>query len=454
MSTIAAVSTPDAGGGISVIRISGEKSIEIADRIFKSYSSKKPSQMEGYSCAYGKIVQENNEKIDDVVLTVFRNPKSYTGEDVVEISCHGGRYITKKILRLIYKSGAEPAQAGEFTKRAFLNGKMSLTQAEAVMDIIGSRGESQLRYANALKDGAVFRRINKIKEKLVNILADLAAWADFPEEDIPEVRPEVLGAQIDSVVKDLTKTLVTYDHGRIIREGINTVICGKPNVGKSTLMNCLSGYERSIVTDIAGTTRDIIEESVRIGGLVLRLSDTAGIRETDDIIESMGVDIAYKKIDQADLIIAVFDCGEELEEKDFELIKKLENKNCIAVINKIDGESKMDKNFIYSNFKNTVEISAKNDRGIDKLKNILEEMFLQDNTEANEGIIANERQKNCIERALANAAQAKIMLENGEMLDAVTVLLDSAAEDLMELTGEKSSEKVIEDVFSRFCVGK
>ena len=310
MSTIAAVATPDAVGGISVIRISGEKSLEIADKIFKNYAGKAPSQMDGYTCAYGQIINDNNEKIDDVVLTVFRNPKSYTGEDVVEVSCHGGRYITKKILRMIYKYGAEPAQGGEFTKRAFLNGKMSLTQAEAVMDIISSGGESQLRYANALKDGAVFRRINKIKEGLVNILADLAAWADFPEEDVPEVKPEVLGAQIDRVVKDLTKTLDTYDHGRIVREGINTVICGKPNVGKSTLMNCLSGYQRSIVTDIAGTTRDIIEENVRIGELTLRLSDTAGIRETDDIIESMGVDIAYKKIDEADLILSLIHISE------------------------------------------------------------------------------------------------------------------------------------------------
>ena len=331
---------------------------------------------------------------------------------------------------------------------------MSLTQAEAVMDIISSGGESQLRYANALKDGAVFRRINKIKEGLVNILADLAAWADFPEEDVPEVKPEVLGVQIDRVVKDLTKTLDTYEHGRIVREGINTVICGKPNVGKSTLMNCLSGYQRSIVTDIAGTTRDIIEENVRIGELTLRLSDTAGIRETDDIIESMGVDIAYKKIDEADLILAVFDSTSELEPKDFEIIEKLKNKNCIAVINKIDGKTKIGKDFIYTNFKNTVEISAKNDEGIERLQKILEDMFLYDKSEASDGIIANERQKNCIEKALSNAIEAKTILENGEMLDAVTVMLDSAADNLMELTGEKSSEKVIDDVFSRFCVGK
>ena len=237
-------------------------------------------------------------------------------------------------------------------------------------------------------------------------------------------------------------------------DAIKVAVIGKPNVGKSSLVNKIAGEQRMIVSNIAGTTRDIIEENVRIGELTLRLSDTAGIRETDDIIESMGVDIAYKKIDEADLILAVFDSTSELEPKDFEIIEKLKNKNCIAVINKIDGETKIDKDFIYSNFKNIVEISAKNDEGIERLQKILEDMFLYDKSEASDGIIANERQKNCIEKALSNTIEAKTILENGEMLDAVTVMLDSAADNLMELTGEKSSEKVIDDVFSRFCVGK
>lgn len=453
MSTIAAIATPDAIGGLSVIRISGESSFEIADRCFKGLNNKKVSDMKGYTCAYGYIIDENNKNIDDVVLTVFKAPKSYTGENVVEISCHGGRYITKKILRIILKNGAEAAMAGEFTKRAFLNGKISLTQAEAVMDVISSAGESQLRYANALKDGAVFRRVSKIKNELVEMLSSLAAWADFPEEDVPEVRPEVLLSQINNIINKLTNTLETYDHGRIIREGINTVICGKPNVGKSTLMNCLSGFQRSIVTDIAGTTRDIIEESVRVGELTLRLSDTAGIRETDDIIESMGVDIAYKKIDEADLILAVFDSTSKLDEKEEELIAYVKNKNCIAIINKIDNECRIDKEFIHSAFKYAVEISAKNYEGIEKLTEILNEIFL-DKSEADQGIIANERQKDCLEKALENANEAKLILENGEMLDAITVVLDSAAENLMELTGEKVSDTIIDDVFSRFCVGK
>lgn len=454
MSTIAAIATPDAVGGLSVIRISGKSAFIIADKSFKSLNKNKVFDMKGYTCSYGYIIDENDNIIDDVILTVFRNPKSYTGEDVVEISCHGGRFITKKILRTILKNGAKPAEAGEFTKRAFLNGKLSLTQAEAVMDVISSAGENQLKYANALKNGSIFKRITKIKNDLIEILSGLAAWADFPEEDVPEVDPQTLKSQIDIITNELNLLLSTYDHGRIVREGINTVICGKPNVGKSSLMNSLIGFQRSIVTDIEGTTRDVIEESVRVGDYILRLSDTAGLRKTDDIIESMGVDIAYQKIDEADLIIAVFDSNSHLSNEEIELISHIKNKKCIAIINKIDKDCKIDKNSLYSSFKYVIEISAKNNWGTDKIEDILNEIFLLDKTEADDGIIANERQKNCIENSLKNLNDAKFILENGETLDAVTVMIDSAVDDLLELTGEKISDVVIDEVFSRFCVGK
>ncbi len=452
MSTVAAIATPDAPGGLSVIRISGEMAFDVADRIFKGYNQIKVSDMKGYTCSYG-VVYDGKEQVDDVVLTVFIAPKSYTGENVVEISCHGGRFITKKILRLILANGAKPAGAGEFTKRAFLNGKMSLTQAEAVMDIISSAGENELRYAHALKDGAVFRRIQSLKNDLVKILGDLAAWADFPEEDVPEVRPEVLLEEIKVLENKLIETARTYDHGRIVRNGINTVIVGRPNAGKSTLMNCLSGFQRSIVTDIEGTTRDVIEESVRIGNLTLRLSDTAGIRNTDDVIESMGVDIAFKRVDEADLIFAVFDSSREISDEDKRIISHIDGKKTIAVINKIDAENMLDRNYIYDKFSNIVEISAKNESGIEKLEECLEKMFDSDDKPEN-GFIANERQKNCLDTALSYVSEAKIALESGVLLDAITVLLDSAAEKLMELTGEKASEAVVDDVFSRFCVGK
>lgn len=452
MSTIAAIATPDAPGGISVIRISGNDAFVISDRIFRSFTGKTVQDMEGYTCAYGNIV-DADEVVDDVVLTVFRAPKSYTGENVAEISCHGGRYITRKILRLILKNGAEPAGAGEFTKRAFLNGKMSLTQAEAVMDVISSAGETELRYANALKDGAVFRRINGLKNDLVKILADLAAWADFPEEDVPEVRPEVLLSELEDLSQKFAKLAATYDSGRIIRDGINTVIVGRPNAGKSTLMNCLSGFQRSIVTDIEGTTRDVIEESIKLGDFTLRLSDTAGIRSTDDVIENMGVEIAFSRMKEADLVFAVFDSSRELSDEDKRIISNIDLSKSVAIINKIDADPKIDRDYIYSIFKYVAEISAKNEDGIEKIEKILEEMF-ENNDKPENGFIANERQKNCLERAAEYVNEAKTALESGVLLDGITVLLDSASEKLMELTGEKVSEAVVDDVFSRFCVGK
>lgn len=452
MYSIAAIATPDAPGGISVIRISGNDAIDIAGRIFKPLGNKNVEKMRGYTCAYGNIY-DGDEIVDDVVLTIFREPKSYTGENVAEISCHGGRYITKKILRIILKNGAIPASAGEFTKRAFMNGKMSLTQAESVMDIISSAGESELKCANALKEGTVFKKISGIKNEILNILGNLAAWADFPEEDVPEVRPEVLSVEIEMIIEKMSRISETYDYGRIIRNGINTVIIGKPNAGKSTLMNCLAGFQRSIVTDIAGTTRDIIEESVRLGNVTLRLSDTAGIRSTNDIIESMGVDIALKKADNAELILAVFDGSDKISEDDLKIISRINKNKTVAIINKNDVSTKIDKSCIYKNFYHIVEISAKNEEGIENLENCIEEIF-RINDKPENGFIANERQKNCLDSAIRYMKEAKTALDDGMFLDGITVILDSAAEKLMELTGEKVSEAVINDVFSRFCVGK
>ena len=392
MSTITAIATPNATGGISVIRISGEKAVEIADRVFRSISEKPVAQMKAYTCAYGYVF-ENGEAVDDVVLTLFKAPRSYTGEDVVEISCHGGIYITRKILRIILDNGAELAKAGEFTKRAFLNGKLSLTQAEAVMDIISATGNNELKYASSLHDGAIFRRIKGICNEIVHILGDLSAWADYPEEDIPEVEPQNLVKSVGKIKSELEATAKTYDYGRILRSGINTAIVGKPNVGKSTLMNCLSGFDRSIVTDIAGTTRDVVEESVKIGELTLRLSDTAGIRETDDAIEKIGVEIAYKRLEEADLIMAVFDGTQALSDDDRKLIESVKDRKSVAIINKTDGEKNIDRDYIFANFKYCVELSAKNSEGIENLEKVLNEMFIKNDIEAEQGVIANERQK-------------------------------------------------------------
>lgn len=453
MSVIAGISTPNAPGGIAVIRISGDSALEIADKVFKAPNGKRAVDMKGYTCAYGHVY-DDGQLIDECILTVFKAPHSYTGEDVAEISCHGGLFVTKKILRTILKNGAEPSGAGEFTKRAFINGKLDLTQADAVMDIISAKGDTELKMAENLRKGAVFNKITSVREKLVKILGDLSAWADYPEDDIPEVEPAVLESELNDVKAELESLIKGYDYGRILKNGINTVIVGRPNVGKSTLFNCLSGFERSIVTDIAGTTRDVIEESVRLGELVLRLSDTAGIRETSDVIEGIGVDIAFRKLDEADLIIAVFDGSCPLCEDDFRILDKLKNKPCIAVINKSDKQIVSDEQTINKYIQNTVMISAKNNDGIEKLQSAVENIFEASEINFDNGTVSNERQKKCVDVSLSQINEAISALESGVMLDAVTVLIDEALQSLLELTGEKASEAVVNEVFSRFCVGK
>ena len=453
MSTIAAVSTPNAVGGIAVIRISGEKAIDIAAKVFTPVGGKAVQDMQGYTCAYG-IAHDGDERIDDCILTVFRAPHSYTGEDTAEISCHGGLYVSKRILRALLKNGAVNAEGGEFTKRAFLNGKLDLTQAEAVMDIISAKGGNELKMAEALREGAAFRKARKCSDKLMKILGDLAAWADYPEDDIPEVEPETLMSELKEVRSELAALVENYDSGRILREGIATAIIGRPNVGKSTLFNCLSGCERSIVTDIAGTTRDIVEESVRLGDITLRLSDTAGIHDTDDVIEGIGVDMAEKMIDSSELVIAVFDGSCPLTADDLNLIKKIKNQKCIAVVNKNDVSQQLDVKELSKYFIHIVYLSAKESTGVDVLENEINQLFSINEHTFDNVSAANERQKKCIDSALASLDEAVSALANGEMLDAVNILIDEAEQWILSLTGEKITDAVVDEVFSRFCVGK
>ena len=409
--------------------------------------------MEGYTCAYG-IAHDNGERIDDCILTVFRAPHSYTGEDTAEISCHGGLYVSKRILRAILRNGAENAEGGEFTKRAYLNGKLDLTQAEAVMDIISAKGETELKMAEALREGAAFRKARKCSDKLMKILGDLAAWADYPEEDIPEVEPQALMSELSEVREELSTLVENYDSGRILREGIATAIIGRPNVGKSTLFNCLSGCERSIVTDIAGTTRDIVEESVRLGDLTLRLSDTAGIHDTDDVIEGIGVDMAEKMIDSSELVIAVFDGSCPLTADDLKLIDKTKNKKCIAAVNKNDVSQQLDVKELSKYFIHIVYLSAKESTGVDVLEKEINELFSINEHTFDNVSAANERQKKCIDSALASIDEAMSALQCGEMLDAVNVIIDEAEQSILSLTGEKITDAVVDEVFSRFCAGK
>lgn len=451
--TIAAICTAQGEGGIGIIRISGDDSLQIADKVFKNINNKKVADMKGYTAAFGKVCN-NGEEIDEAVVLVYRAPHSYTGENVVEISCHGGIFITKQVLRAVLDNGAVPAQAGEFTKRAFLNGKIDLTEAESVIDIISAKSRSAARAALCVKDGALRRKIDKIKEDLLSQAAHLSAWADYPEEDIAEVSDDELFKTFNNAIKILQGLLDTYDSGQAVKQGIDTVIAGRPNVGKSTLMNLLTGCEKSIVTDIPGTTRDVVEDTVVLGDVILRLSDTAGLRDTEDRVEQIGVDRAKKRLEQCGLLLAVFDNNQILNDVDYELIKNAKNATTIAIINKIDLEQKLDTDFINDNFENVVYISAKSGECREELTKAVEKIAGTANLNPSEGILSNERQRLAVANALSSVVEAKSTLDAGLTYDAVTVSLEDAISNLLELTGESTSDEVIDRVFHNFCVGK
>lgn len=453
MSTIAAISTAQGQGGIGVIRVSGEQAFTIVDKIFKSVSGKKIMDIKGYTALFGHIYN-NEEVLDEAVVLKYVAPKSFTGENVVEISCHGGMYITKEVLNAVIISGASLAEPGEFTKRAYLNGKMDLTEAESVMDIISAKSKSAARAALFVKDGALFKKSQQVKQLLLDKAAHLSAWADYPEEDIPEVTEDSIMEAIEESISILEKLLSTYDMGQVVKEGIDTVIAGRPNAGKSTLMNLLVGREKSIVTNIAGTTRDVVEDTVLVGNVMLKLSDTAGIRDTDNEIEKIGVQKTFDKINGAGLVIALFDNNEVLNSEDIDLINKIKDMPCIAVINKIDLEDKVDKKYITDNIENVVYISAKQQDNIDELKNMIEKIAGTEDFDPSAGIIANERQRNAIRNAVNSLYEAKESLAMGMTMDAITVSLQETIDYLLELTGEKAGEEIVDSVFHNFCVGK
>lgn len=451
--TIAAIATPHAVGGIAVIRVSGPEAIAVCDRCFQAVSGRPLSVLSGYHAAYGTVMDGRNP-VDEAVALVYRAPKSYTGEDVVEISCHGGIYITQEVLRIILRSGAVPAAAGEFTKRAFLNGRLSLTQAEAVMDLIASQGQQSARAAVTAMQGALYRQISAVKDSLVAVCGHLAAWADYPEEEIPAVGQESLLQTLSEAESALEKLLRQFDSGRLVRSGIRTVIVGKPNVGKSTLMNLLSGCQKSIVTEIAGTTRDVIEETVQIDGLILNLADTAGMRETEDPVEQAGVALSAQKLEQADLVLALFDSSLPFSAEDEQLIGRLEGKKTIAVINKTDLVQRLDERQLTPYFDQIVRISAKQETGVKDLHNAITHLLKISDLDPNAPMLANERQRRAAVTARQYIAEAKDALVSGMTLDAVTISAESAVEALLELTGERVTDAVVDEVFSHFCVGK
>lgn len=453
MSTVAAISTGRAPGGIGIVRISGENAVAVADKVFSSFNGKKLCEIPGYSALYGKAHGKNGH-IDNVVALVFKAPKSYTGEDVVEISCHGGLFVTDRVLNAVFEAGAVPAEAGEFTKRAFLNGKMDLTSAESVMSIISAQGEQAEKIALGVLEGKLFKEIKKITDKLLYDMALLSAWVDYPYEEIEDLSAEKLKSHIAESKNELEKLINDFGKGQIILEGVDTAIVGCPNVGKSTLMNLLSGTDKSIVTEIAGTTRDIVEDTVNAGGITLRLADTAGVRDTDDTVESIGVERAVKRLENAELVLAVFDGSRPLNSDDRRLIDLCKGKKAVGIINKTD----LDKNYLNDEiekfFPQTVFISAKTGEGKAELISAIETLLGTADFDTSAAAVVNERQRDCCKKALDALNDAQNALDLGLTMDAVTVCLDSAAENLMVLTGEKATELVVNEIFAQFCVGK
>lgn len=451
--TIAAVATPHSAGGIGIIRISGDDAVKIASRVFRCADGGSLESARGYTARYGRVFDSEGD-IDEAVALVFRAPKSYTGENVVELSCHGGLAVVSRALRSVIAAGAKLAEAGEFTKRAFLNGKIDLTEAEAVMGIISANSEQAARAALSVRDGVLSRKTDGICTRLINSSAHMAAWVDYPEDDLPELDMQALSASLKECLGELNSLLAGYDGGRAVLEGVPAVIAGRPNAGKSSLMNFLSGRERSIVTPVAGTTRDIVEETVRLGDVLLRLADTAGLRETDDLVESIGVGRAKELLTRAELIFAVFDLSSDFTEEDAELCRLCENRKAIAVLNKSDLAAKMDTSVIEKSFAAVVTFSAETGEGAENLRAAAEKLLGADGFDPSAPFLENERQRDCCKRAAENLGEAVSALECGMTMDAVNVLIDCACDALLEMTGKKAGEEVLSAVFSRFCVGK
>ncbi len=452
-STIAAISTPLGTGGIGVIRISGPDAVAVAEKIFSPAGKRRLADLAGYSALYGRL-HDDAAEFDEAVATVFRPPHSYTGEEVVELSCHGGLYLVQRALRAALDHGARPASPGEFTRRAYLNGKLTLDQAESVMDLIGASGRQAARAALAGRDGVLSRKIDGIAEVLVDLAAHLAAWNDYPDEDMEPVQPGPLTASLRQSLGECQSLLDRYDTGRILHQGVETAIIGRPNVGKSTLMNLLAGAQKSIVTAIPGTTRDVVEETVLAGEILLRLADTAGIRETDDPVEKAGVDLARRRLESAQLVLAVLDRSEPLSAEDLALLSQLKDRPSIAVLNKSDLPARLDEKRLDGLVGKTVEISAKTGEGAEALAQAIAQLLHLSEVDPAAPLLANERQRNCLNKAADALKEAIFAAEAGVTLDAVTVCLDEAIDPLLELTGKKASEAVVDAVFSQFCVGK
>jgi tRNA modification GTPase trmE len=451
--TIAAISTPRGEGGIGIIRISGDKSFEILDKIF---NTKNPNRDLGfYKFNYG-FIHDNGKIIDEVMAVRMKAPKTYTCEDVVEINCHGGHLISEKVLELVLKNGARHAEQGEFTKRAFMNGRIDLSQAEAVMDIIQGKTEKSISLSLEQLRGDLRDKIGSFKKALLDVTAHVNVVLDYPEEGIDDPLPSNLRENLENVYAEADRLISSYDKGKKIKEGIKTVIAGKPNVGKSTLLNSLLKEERAIVTHIPGTTRDVIEEIINIKGIPLVLTDTAGIRKTEDIVENIGVEKSKKFIENADLVLLVLDASRELESEDREVIQEIQNNNkkTIVLLNKIDLERKIELDEF--GLENILEISAKDNIGIEDMEERIYSYIVEEKVEdsSEKLIITNIRHKTALEKTKDAIRNIFETIDAGMPMDLISVDLKEALDSLSEITGEISSEDILDHVFGNFCVGK
>ena len=455
MSTIVAISTAPGVGGIGIVRMSGEKTFEILKKIFVPKNKKNIEKIKGYSIKYGNIVDEKNNIIDEVLVSYFKSPKSYTTENMCEINSHGGIVILNKILEVCITNGAVIAEPGEFTKRAFLNGRIDLTQAEAVIDIINSKTDKEARVSLNQLEGKFSNNIKDIKKDILSIMADIEASIDYPEYDIEETTNSKILMILDKIDDKLISLENSFYNGKILRDGISTVILGRPNAGKSSLLNLILNEERAIVTDIEGTTRDTIEEYIQINGIPLKIIDTAGIRNSKDKVEEIGVKKAKELAEKSDIILAIFDISRELNEEDLDILNIIKNRNSIIILNKIDLNRKVNLKEIKDSNKTIVEMSTKTGIGKDKLFEEISKIFNL-NEIANDGeiIVSNQRHKFLIKNARKNVELSRDAIKNNMPIDIISSSIRQILEDLGEITGETVTEDIINEIFSKFCLGK
>ena len=454
MDTIAAISTATGNGGIGIIRMSGKECFQILNKIFKPINANE--EINGYTMKYGHIIDKNNNIIDEVLVSYFKAPKSYTTENMCEINSHGGFIVERRILEECLKNGAIMAEPGEFTKRAFLNGRIDLIQAESVIDLINSKSEKEAKASISQLEGNLSKNINEIKENLLDLMADVEASIDYPEYDIEEVTNNKILSVINVIKIKLEKLSSSFKNGKFLREGIKTAIVGKPNAGKSSLLNNILNEERAIVSDKKGTTRDTIEEFVTINGISLKLIDTAGIRNTTDEIEKIGVEKSKKIIDDAELVIAIFDGSQALENEDYEILNLIGNKNAILLVNKMDiVDGSLVINELQKYNKDIIKISAKTGDGVEKLYDKIYEMYKINDIELDDGeILTNIRHKGQIDEAIKSINAVKDTIDNHMPVDIIEIYLKQVLADLGKITGDDISEDIINEIFSKFCLGK